>query len=326
MINNTEFESIYQKGDFNLFISKIMEYVCFKLKELNIDKRFANKLIQDVKKIKLYIEDLVSNYDSYDELINQINSYINQKLLEIYDIYLKDNDNMVIDLSLSDENIKNIKIILEKLTKKEVLKKGDFNYYEKRIINIIHEGKDPYEMVSNEFPARGIINFIENIVNILNELYETQKLNNKLQDYNQNELFYLDKIDLVKKWTYKFPIEMYDIIYNKGIKFLSELIRKKGYGLTEQEIIFELNNMPISVLKNNKRVNMLVSENIVNNFEPQNEFEKVIFDYYYKNIDQEYNPDNIKLYEISYGDSEIKKEKYNIVFKLLDSKKYRNSK
>lgn len=326
MFNNTELESIYQKGDYNLFVSKIMEYVCSKLKKLNINRRFANKLIQDVKKIKLYIEDLISNYDSYDELVKQINSYINQKLLEIYDIYLKDNNNKIVDLSLSDENIKNIKILLGKLTKKEVLKKGNFNYYEKRIINIIDENKDPYEMVSNEFPVRGVINFIENIINMLNELYETQKLNNKLKDYNQNELFYLDKIDLVKKWTYKFPIEMRDIIYNKGIKLLSELIRKKGSVLTEQEIITELNNMPISVLKNNKRANLLVSENTVNNFEPQNEFEKVIFDYYYKNIDQEYNPDNIKLYEISYGDSEIKKEKYKIVFKLLDSKKYKNSK
>ena len=326
MLGSKEIKKIYENESYNLFVIKIIKQICEEIKSLNIDIKFGNKVVSDVEIIKTYIEDLIPNYESYDDIISEINKYWINKKNEIYDIYLKNDSNSKIDTKESDENIKIIKSILKKLGKKRILEKTSFNYYEKRIINTIIEEKNPYDMVSNNFPARGLINFIENITDTLIILFQEYNTTEKLKNYNQNEVFYLNKISLVKNWAYNFPKDIRIIMYNKGIELLSELVRKTGNLLTDQEIINELNNMPVLVLKKNKKVNLLVSDKYINAFIPKDNFEKNIFDYYYKDIDLKYRSDDIKISKISYSDSEIETKKTEIEIKILDNKNKKNSK
>lgn len=180
---NNEAKEIYMNKSKDEFIICVVNEICEDIKKLNIDKRLSEKLLKDVSVINDYVTNVVYENTNYEKIVEMLRKYCQKKLSSIRKIYIGSKDK--INLDESDNYIYIIKSYLSKVTI-DSIKKDMFNQDEVKIIKMILNDENPYNILSLRYPIDLIALYLERISMIISSAIKKELENMTIKETSKN--------------------------------------------------------------------------------------------------------------------------------------------
>ena len=311
---NNEAKEIYMNKSKDEFIICAVNEICEDIKKLNIDKRLSEKLLKDVSVINDYVTNVVYENTNYEKIVEMLRKYCQKKLSSIRKIYIGSKDK--INLDECDNYIDIIKSYLRKVTI-DSIKKDMFNQDEVKIIKMILNDENPYNILSLRYPIDLIALYLERISMIISSAIKKEILKEKLENSNSFEIFYLSKIIVVKNWAFSLPKTLQSYCFEKGLEKLSEIIRKNYLDVTDSEIKKELENMTIKEVSKNNNTQRIIPFSYTNNYKSKDNFENNIAHYFFSDLDDDFTPNTFKSINNNYGSDVVTYTKEHAMSKIV---------